>query len=222
MPYSKQFKKPRRNKKQKPAKSKMGKLSQRITALSNRLPALESHVIDINSFATSVSTSASANYPMIQIAQGSTAANRKGDTVVLKNSTLNLAVTKGDANNVVRLILAATPSDTHLQLSDVLQYANTTSHSNLPFASPYKTQPTTSEQTYEILFDKVYNLTEEINMIVDKVKISYGKKGKRVNFNSASSSAPENYKLSLMYISDSSAGAHPNIHYSFRTRFVDV
>lgn len=222
LPYSKTYKKPRKNKKAKKAKSKIGKLAQKVQAINNRLPKIEMKAIDINSYSTAVSTTAGANHPMIQIAQGDTAGQRDGDSVVLRSSTLNLTCVKGDTSNIMRIILAATPSDTYLQLSDVLEYSNLTSHGMLPFSSPYKFQPTTAEKTYKILFDKVYNLTEDVDAIVDKVKLDYGKKGKRINFNSASSVAPENYNVSLMYISDSASAGHPAISYSFRTRFQDV
>lgn len=221
LPYSQTFKKGKKNKRAKKAKSRIGKLSQKIQAIDNRLPKLEMKAVDINSFSTAVGTTAGANHPMIQIAQGDTAAQRNGDAVVLRSSTLNLSVVKGDTTNVMRIILAATPSTSNLVLSDVLQYANLTSHGMLPFSSPYKFQPTTAEKTYKILFDKVYNLTDDVDTIVEKVKLDYGKKGKRINFNSASSVAPENYNVSLMYISDSAAAGHPAISYCFRTRFQD-
>jgi hypothetical protein len=222
LPFSATYKKGRKNKKSKKAKSKVGRLQQQIKAINDRIPVPQLKAVDINSYSTAVSDIAGANHPMIQIAQGNTAAQRNGDAAVLRSSQLNLTCVKGDTTNVLRIILAATPSTSNLVLSDVLQYSNLTSHGMLPFSSPYKFQPTSAEKTYTILFDKVYNLTDDVDTIVDKVKIQYGKKGKRVQFNSASSVMPENYNVSLMYISDSSASGHPAISYNFRTRFQDA
>lgn len=222
LPYSVTYKRGRKNKKRKKAKTKVGKLQQQINTIKQRIPVPELKAVDINSMSTAVSSTAGANHPMIQIAQGTTAAQRTGDAVVLRSSQLNMTVLKGDSTNILRVILAATPSTSNLVLSDVLQYANLTTNNMLPFSSPYKFQPTTAEKTYKILFDKVYNLTDDVDTIVDKVKIQYGKKGKRLNFQSASSVMPENYNVSLMYISDSSASGHPTISYCFRTRYQDA
>ena len=222
LPYSKTYKAPKKNKKAKKAKSKLGKLQKQLNALNDKVPKAEVKTVDINSFSTAVSSTAGANHPMVQIAQGNSAAQRDGDAIQLRSSTLNITLNKGDSSNIIRLIMAVTPSDSNLVLSDVLQYANLTSHGNLPFSSPLKTQPTTAEKTYEILFDKVYNLTEEVQTIVDRVKIDYGKKGKRLNFNATGSVAPENFNVSLMYISDSTASGHPTISYCFRSKFQDI
>jgi hypothetical protein len=222
LPYSRTYRKSRKPKRTKKAKTKIGKLQKQITKIKQQIPIPELKAVDINSFSTAVSDTAGANHPMIQIAQGNTAGQRNGDTVVLKHSTLNLVVKKGDGTNMLRLILAATPSTSNLVLSDVLQYANLTSNGILPFASPYKFQPTTAEKTYTVLFDKVYNLTDEVEKIVDKIKISYGKNGRRIHFNNVTSIMPENYNISLMYISDSSASVHPSIAYTFRTRYTDA
>jgi hypothetical protein len=222
IPYSATYKKGRKNKRAKKAKSKFGKLAQKVQKLSNRLPKIEMNVADINSFSTAVSSTAGANHPMIQIAQGNTSAQRTGDSVCLRSCQLNMVISKGDSTNILRIMLVATPSTSNLVLSDVLQYANLTSNGNLPFASPYKTQPTTAEKTYKVLFDKVYCVGDDQQTIVDRNLIQFGKKGKMLNFNAVSSVAPENYNISLLYISDSTASGHPTISYNFRYKFQDV
>ena len=222
IPYSATYKKGRKNKKRRKAKTKYGKLAQKVEAINNRIPKLEMNVVDINSYSTAVSSTAGANHPMIQIAQGDTSAQRSGDQVCLRSSQLNMTIVRGDSTNILRIMLVATPSTTNLVLSDVLQYANLTSNGMLPFSSPYKTQPTTAEKTYKVLFDKVYNVGADVDTLVDKNLIQYGKKGKILNFNSASSVAPENFNVSLLYISDSSASGHPTISYNFRSKFQDA
>ena len=222
IPYSATYKKGRKNKRVKKAKSKFGRLKQKVDKLSNRIPKLEMNVCDINAYSTAVSSTAGANHPMIQIAQGETSAQRTGDQVCLRSCQLNMTIVRGDSTNILRIMLVATPSTSNLVLSDVLQYANLTSNGMLPFSSPYKTQPTTAEKTYKVLFDKVYNVGTDVDTIVDKNLIQFGKKGKMLNFNSASSVAPENYNVSLLYISDSSASGHPTISYNFRTKFQDA
>jgi hypothetical protein len=194
IPYSATYKKGRKNKRAKKAKSKFGKLAQKVQKLSNRLPKIEMNVADINSFSTAVSSTAGANHPMIQIAQGNTSAQRTGDSVCLRSCQLNMVISKGDS----------------------------TSNGNLPFASPYKTQPTTAEKTYKVLFDKVYCVGDDQQTIVDRNLIQFGKKGKMLNFNAVSSVAPENYNISLLYISDSTASGHPTISYNFRYKFQEV
>ena len=222
IPYSATYKKGRKNKKKKKAKTKFGQLKQEIQKIKDRIPKLEMNVVDINQFSTAVSSTAGANHPMIQIAQGLTSAQRTGDQVCLRSSQLNMTIVRGDSTNILRIMLVATPSTTHLVLSDVLQYANLTSNGMLPFSSPLKTQPTTAEKTYEVLFDKVYNVGADVDTIVDRNLIQYGKQGKILNFNNASSVAPENFNVSLLYISDSSASGHPTISYNLRTKFQDM
>ncbi len=223
--FNKTFNKGQKARRSRKPKTKNGQQDQRIKKLEQLVyPAVEYKSRDINTLQAAISSTAYVNYPMFQLEQGHGHSQRIGDKVTLKSMNCNLSLKKGDTTNVVRVIIAATPSTTHLVLSDVLTYSNTTTHGDAVFSSPYKRRATTAEKTYTILFDKVYNLTEEVDLIVDKFKckIPGGKKGKVCEFQAIGSQMPDNFNVSLMAISDSSAAGHPALSLNVRSKYIDL
>jgi hypothetical protein len=199
------------------------KQNKRIKKLENLVyPSIEFKSVDIVASQQNVSNSGYANYPMIQVAQGDTYASRDGNKVSLRHATLNLALTRGDTSNIVRVIMVATPSATHAGLSDVLQYPTWSTHYEGVLCSPLKVKATNMEQTYHILMDKTYQLKGDFSTIVDKVKLKIPKKGKTLEFAADGSNFPNNYNVSLLAISDSTAAPHPTIAYQFRYKFIDL
>lgn len=221
--YNKTFNPGNKRRKRRKAKTTDGKQNQRIQKLENiLLPSIEYKSKDINSFNVAVSSGGYANYPMFQLAQGSGHSERVGDKVTLKSMNCSLALSRSDASNIVRVILAATPSTTALTLSDVLEYSNYGVFGAAVFSSSYKRRATTSEQTYQILFDKVYNITDDITTLVDKFKLKLPKNGKVVEFNSVGQHMPDNWNVSLLAISDSTAVGHPLMDMSIRSKYIDL
>lgn len=221
--YNKTYNGGKKRSKKRKAKTTDGRQNQRIAKLENiLLPSIEYKSKDINSSNVAVGSGGYANYPMFQLAQGSGHSERVGDKVTLKNMNCSLALTRADTNNIVRIIFAATPSTTALTLVDVLEYADHSVYGNLVFSSPYKRRATSSEKTYTILFDKCYNLTEEISTMVDKFKLKLPKNGKVVEFNSIGQHMPDNWNVSILAISDSTAVGHPVMNCNVRSKYFDL
>ena len=204
-------------------KSKDSKQDKRIRKLENIVyPSLEWKTKDIAAFDASVTNAGYENYPMFQLAKGDTNSTREGDKVSLRYGTLHLSLTRGDTSNIIRVLVVATPSATFAGLSDVLEYHAYSANANGVFSSPYQTKATNSEQTYKVLADKVYQLKGDMSTVVDKIKIPLPKKGKSCEFVGDSSVAPNNYNISLLMISDSTATPHPKASYAMRWKYLDL
>jgi hypothetical protein len=196
---------------------------QRIKKLEKTLyPSIEKKSRDVRATVAPISSSGYNNQPMFQLEQGDEKNQRVGDKVCLTEHRFKCLVKKADGNNLMRIILAVTPSTTALSIGSVLEYGNYTTDAEQVFISPYKRVPSTAENTYQILYDKVVNLNDDqASFEIDK-RIKCGKYGKQVSFNSAGSVMPENYHLCLLAISDSTAASHPTISYVLRSKYTDL
>lgn len=204
-------------------KSTNEKQNRRIKRLENIVyPSIEWKSKDIVAYSTAIPNSGYANYPMFQLAKGDTNSTREGDKVSLRYGTLHLSLTRGDTSNIIRVMIVATPSATPLGLADVLEYASATSHGDLPFSSPYQLKASNNEQTYKVLADRVYQLTNDMSTVTDKIKIKFPKKGRSCEFVGDSSVSPNNYNVSLLMISDSTASPHPKASYAMRWKYIDL
>lgn len=205
------------------AKSKNGQQDQRLAKLEKLvMPAIEYKSKDQINPDWTVSTTGRANYPMFALEQGDNNNERIGDKVTLLSHNISCTLRKGDLSNIIRVLWVVTPSTTAIGVSDVLEYANYTAHSDLVFSSPYKRRASTSETTFRVLFDKVYHFSEEQNTITDRYQLIPAKNGKQVQFNTVGSSMPDNYQLVMMAISDSAAAAHPALNVCCRSRYYDL
>lgn len=205
------------------AKSTNAKQNKRIKKLENIVyPSLEWKSKDITAFDADIDNGGYANYPMFQLAKGDTNSTREGDKVSLRRGTLHLSLTRGDTSNIVRVLIVATPSATHLSLSDVLEYHSYSANADGVFSSPYQVKATNNEQTYKVLADRVYQLPNDKSTIVAKIPIKLPKKGKSCEFVGDSSVSPNNYNISLLMISDSTASPHPKASYVMRWKYLDL
>jgi len=154
---------------------------------------------------------------------------RVGNSVTLMRTLLkfNFDVAGPQATseqyNKIRLIVVASADGSQtLGISDVLRYSNYTTDGDLVFASPYTTKTTTNKR-YDILMDKVFELnyghraSRQITL-----KKRYGKTGKVINWNGNSSSAPTDFKVSVICISDSLAANHPVMSFACRHTYKDA
>lgn len=204
-------------------RSKNAKQDKRIKKLEDIIyPSIEWKSKDITAFDTDVPNSGYQNYPMFQLAKGDTNSSREGDKVSLRHGTLHLSLTRGDTSNIIRVLVVVTPSATYAGLSDVLEYHSYSANADGVFSSPYQVKATNSEQTYKILYDKVYQLDNTMSTLTDKIKLKFPKKGVNCEFVGDSSVAPNNYNVSLLMISDSTASPHPKASYVMRWKYIDL
>lgn len=149
---------------------------------------------------------------------------RVGNTISLMRTclTANLEVSQSDGFNRVRLMLVASKDGSQeITASDVLEYSSYTTHGNLVFVSQYKTKAATNKN-YQVLMDRVIDL----NIYKDAYKsikfVKRWKNGKELMYDGPGASAPTNYKLSLIQVSDSTAITHPTIHFQMRNTYKDA
>lgn len=197
--------------------------NRRIRKLENIVyPSIEWKSKDITAFDADVTNAGYANYPMMQLAQGDATDQREGRMVSLRRGTLHLSLTRGDTSNIVRVLIVATPSATHASLSDVLEYHSYSANADGVFSSPYQLNATNQEQTYKILADRVYQLPNDKSTITAKIPLKFPKKGRPCEFVGTGSVAPNNYNVSLLMISDSTASPHPKASYVMRWKYIDL
>ena len=217
------FKGRQRKRRQRKAKTTDGKQNQRIAKLEQLiLPSIEYKSRDVLAPPSSISTGGYSNQPMFQVEQGTQADQRIGDKVTLMSHNVCMSVASNDSTNVMRVIWLYTPSTTALSITDVLEYGNYTTHGDLVFSSPYKKKAPNAENTYRVLFDKVYNIRSNQRLQTDKFQLIPNKNGRQVQFQTVGSSMPENYQLQVLAISDSTTSPHPALSYVCRSRFIDL
>lgn len=199
------------------------KQNKRIKKLENLVyPSIEWKNKDITAFDVNISNAGYQNYPMFQLAKGDTNSTREGDKVSLRRGTLHLSLTRGDTSNICRVLIVATPSATYAGLSDVLEYHDYSANADGVFSSPYQVKATNSEQTYKVLADRVFQMPNDKSTITAKIPIKLPKKGHSCEFVGDSSVAPNNYNISLLMISDSTASPHLKASYVMRWKYIDL
>jgi hypothetical protein len=200
-----------KRRRQRKARTTDGRQNQRIKQLESIvLPAIEKKSRDITAVGQAISSSGYANQPMFQIEQGNGQNQRVGDKVTLQSMQVSMSLAAQDTTNSIRVLFIATPSTTALDLDDVLEYGDYTVDGDLVFSSPYRRKAPSAENTYKVMFDKVYHFSADRRLITDKYMLSgLPKNGKQVNFNSTGSVMPENFQVQILAISDSTAAGHP-------------
>lgn len=159
------------------------------------------------------------------------ALQRTGDSITLLTQRLsaNFTVSGSDNYNQVRFILVESiDGNTQLTLSDVLEYSNYATHQDLVFVSPKKLEPAAGKR-YKVHFDRTFEMSAFANQGSSgkgtkqfNVAIKYGKTGKVVKYDGASSVQPINHRLHLMCISDSVSIGHPAVTYTMRSTYLDA
>lgn len=204
-------------------KKKDSKQDKRIKKLENIIyPSLDWKTKDTRAADAAISTTPYTNYPMFALTKGTNDNERAGDKVSLRHATMHLTLTRGDSSNMVRVLVVKTPSSSHLTISDVLEYPDVATYGDTVFCSPLQVKAENSEKTYKVLYDKVYQIRNDQASIVDKIKFKIPKKGIECNFVGDSSVQPNNYTISLLMISDSTATPHPMASYVMRWKYIDL
>ena len=213
----------RRFKNVKIKRTKNSQQDRRIKKLENIVyPSIEWKNRDLTAFDADITNAGYQNYPMFQLAKGDTNSTREGDKVSLRRGTLHLSLTRGDTSNIIRVLVVVTPSATYAGLSDVLEYHSYSANANGVFSSPYQVKATNSEQTYTVLADRTYQLKGDMSTVTAKIPIKMPKKGKSCEFVGDGSVAPNNFNISLLMISDSTASPHPKASYVMRWKYIDL
>ena len=217
------FKSGQKFRKKKKAKSTDGRQNQRIKKLEKLiLPAIEYKSKDQVNAAWTVGSSGRSNYPMFQLEQGNDFNQRIGDKVTLLSHNVCMTLRKADTSNIIRVLWIATPSTTPLGITNVLEYGNYTTHGDLVFSSPYKRRAATSENTYRVLFDKVYHFGNDEQTKTDRYQLIPAKNGKQVQFLGVGETMPDNYQLQIIAISDSTASPNPSLDMVVRSKYYDL
>ena len=160
-------------------------------------------------------TASSYLLPILRTGAEDGAANddpaRVGNTISLMRTCLtgNCTVVSTDHNNRIRLLLVASKDGSQeITASDVLSYSNFSTHGDLVFSSQYTTKAATNKN-YTVLMDRVIDLNIYKNPKVNFKYVKRWKNGKELMYDGPGATAPTNYKLSLIGVSDSEAVAHP-------------
>lgn len=217
------YTKPQKRKKQKKAKSVNGRQNQRIAKLEKLVyPSIERKSRDIITSAAPIPSTGYSNEPMFQLEQGDANNQRVGDKVTLMSHDVSMTLASQDTTNSIRVLWIVTPSTTALNIDQVLEYGNYTTDGDLVFSSPYQRKASGAENTFRVLFDKVYHFESDRRLYTDKYQLIPKKSGKQLSFQSAGSVMPENYQLQILAISDSTASGHPTIGYVCRSKYIDM
>lgn len=180
----------------------------------------------------SISSSGTATYPFISLAQGTEDGSgypsnaRIGNSITLMSQRLDMNIIgeSGTFNQIRVILVESVDGNTSLALSDILEYSNYAIEGDMVFVSPYTTKTSTNKR-YKIHMDRLVEVhgtgdagkaTAQIHKVV-----RYGKTGKVVNFNNNAVEAT-NHKLQLFCISDSASVGHPSAKYNLRSTFKDA
>lgn len=169
------------------------------------------------------------------LATGPDGDNRIGNKVTLMSQTIRgilrapASALTTEQQNQIRVIVVENigyTGVTDLDLADVLQYGSFGSYGEQVFNSPYKTNAADSTKRYKVHFDRVFTVNQtEKGYVHFSKRISYGNKrmkGKVLTFNSPLDPYPNNHRLVLFAISDSSVANHPDISFNVRTIYKDA
>lgn len=189
-----------------------------------------------NDLARSISTSGDQRSQFLSVATGAEdgfANNdgaRIGNSITLMNQRVTLTfaqATTGDLYNRVRvLIVESTEGNQNLTMTDVLRFGSYASYGDLVFASPYTTKANTNKR-YKVHLDQTFELNRNAKGATKIIKhnIKYkedGSPGKLVTYADGTATYPNNHRLNIMCISDSSVAPHVIWNYNVRSTYKDA
>lgn len=204
-------------------------------AQDKRIKALESMVMktienkqdEYNNTNLSISSSGVRDGAFLQLNQNVGDNGRIGNSITLLKQQFDIFATQNptgvlDNWNRMRIIIVeAMDGSQPILLSDVLQYSDYATHSDLVFSSPYTTKTSTNRR-YKVHYDKTFELNATANGATRSLKfVKKYKNGKVVSFDDGSS-PPTNHQMSLLFISDSASVPHPLVNYSVRSTYKDA
>jgi len=211
-------------------------LSSRVAKLENMVnKTMENKVVDYDngSTPTAVSTTGVTFLAFARNMQtGDEGDQRIGNKVTLMSQTFRGLIrapsgVTDEAQNSVRLLIVENLGYTglsDLSIEDVLQKGVFSVDGTQVFVSPYKTNAAENKR-YRVHYDRVITLNKtDKGYYYFKKRISYGTKnnpGKVLSFATSTSSFPNNHRLCMFCVSDSSLANHPDLTWNVRNIFKD-
>lgn len=169
------------------------------------------------------------------LSTGTDGDNRIGNKITLMSQTIRgtlrapASALSTEQQNQIRLLIVENvgyTGTTDLELADVLQYGVFNNYGEQVFSSPYRTNAADSTKRYKVHYDRVFSVNQtERGYIQFSKRITYGSKkmkGKVLTFNGPLDIYPNNHRLVLFAISDSSVANHPDISFNCRTIYKDA
>jgi hypothetical protein len=228
---------PKRQKMKKARKSVSNNLAGRVSKLENMLnKTLENKISDFRptGFAPVNVTSLGLTYLAFarNFLSGPDSDERVGNKVTLMSLTfrgeLRAPASGNEQHNQIRLIICENigfTGATDLALSDVLEYSDFSTYGTQVFVSPYKTKVEATKR-YRIIMDNIITLNQTTKGYYHfKKKVSYGTKnnrGKVLTFESPTDPFPNNHRLVMFAISDSTSAGHPDLTLNVRNVYKDA
>lgn len=163
--------------------------------------------------------------------QGTNDTEYVGDKVIMKSQHWRGQIiiptigVSNDPNNQVRLLIVENlgyDSASDLTIEDVLEFGSYATDGDLVFSSPYKSRGTNTK-LYKVHYDRNFHLTSQNKPYANiDFKKSYGKVGKLLTFSGTGSTTPNNHRMCVFAISDSSVADHPQLFLTCRTYYQDA
>jgi len=160
---------------------------------------------------------------------GAGESKRVGNKVTLMSQRFMMNLVRGGAGDkIVRILIVNNPnyeSSSTLNISEVLQYSSWATDGFHTFTSPYKIDVDASK-TYNVLYDKTFNLTGQRPYAKIDFTKKYGTKtspGKVCSFEVDTSDFPTNHRISIFAITDHTGGTNaPRISMMCRNKYIDA
>lgn len=227
MPYKRKFRKKKR------VDAKQNSRIKKLESLV--LKTIENKQVNFVDLARSITTSAYNTGGFLSTSVGPEDGVNLGDPARIGNSitlmnqrfNFNFIGSSTDTYNQMRLLLVESMDGNQaIGISDVLQYGNYSLYGDMVFASPYTTKTATNRK-YKVHMDKCFTLsglaTKGGVPPVKVIKhIIRWKNGKVCEYDGVGAALPNNHRISLIVISDSSSATHPTMSYSTRATYKDA
>lgn len=160
-------------------------------------------------------------------ALGSAARIGNSITLLSQRFNFNFIGSSTDLYNQMRLLLVESMDGNQaIAIGDVLHYPSYALYGDLVFASPYTTKTSTNRK-YKVHMDKTFTLSGYANkggvppVKVIKHTIRW-KNGKVLEYDGTGAVSPNNHRISLIVISDSTSITHPSMSYAARATYKDA
>lgn len=226
MPFIKKKRKVRKDKKQ---DNRLKKLESLV------LKTIENKQVNFIDIGRSITTAGYNTGGFLSVSVGAEDGVNLGDPARIGNSltllsqrfNFNFIGSGTDTFNQMRLLLVESMDGNQaLGISDVLQYGSYTLHGDMVFASPYTTKTATNRK-YKVHMDKSFILSGLATKggvppaKVIKHTIRW-KNGKVCEYDGVGAALPNNHRVSLIVISDSTSATHPSMSYATRATYKDA
>lgn len=178
----------------------------------------ETKFLTVNQSATSATNVFQATL-LTNIVQGSTSADRDGDSLLIKYIRLRYQIINADTYNFVRVVIVQWRENDALAAIAGASIFDVGQTGVIDFNSHYDWL---QRRTYHILYDRVHYVANGISSDKQSVvrSVNIRPKVHKINYNAGAVTASDN--IYLLWISDSAAVTHPTLSFTARTYFTDA